>query len=74
MTINGRNCCDKETITESLTPLFASTGKQNVLNIRTHPGWHFGDYLTGANNCNFALHLTDNTATLHISKTYNTFN
>ena len=68
MTINGQDCSDKGTIAESFNTLFASIGKQNELNIRTHQGSHFEDYLTGANNCNFALHLIDNTTTLRIIK------
>ena len=68
MTINGQNCSDKGTIAESFNTFFASIGKQNELNIRTHQGSHFGDYLTGANNCNFAFHLIDNTTTLRIIK------
>ena len=68
MTINGQDCSDKGTIAESFNTFFASIGKQNELNIRTHQGSHFGDYLTGANNCNFAFHLIDNTTTLRIIK------
>ena len=34
----------------------------------THQESHFGDYLTGANNCSFAFHLIDNTTTLRIIK------
>ena len=68
MTINGQDSSDKGTITESFNTFFASIGKQNELNIRTHQGSHFGDYLTGANNCNFAFHLIDNTTTLRIIK------
>ena len=58
----------KGRIAESFNTLFASIGKQNELNIRTHQGSHFGDYLTGAKNCNFAFHLIDNTTTLRIDK------
>ena len=53
---------------ESFNTLFASIGKQIELNVPTHQGSHFGDYLTGANNCNFAFHLIDNTTTLRIIK------
>ena len=66
MTINGQDCSDKETMAESFNTLFASIGKQIELNVPTHQGSHFGDYLTGANNCNFAFHLIDNTTTLRI--------
>ena len=68
MTINGQDRSDKGIIAESFYTLFASIGKQNELNIRTHQGSHFGDYLTGANNCNFPFHLIDNTTTLRIIK------
>ena len=68
MTINGQDCSDKGTIAESFNTFFASIGKQNELNIRTHQGSHFGDYLTGDNNCKFAFHLIDNTTTLRIIK------
>ena len=46
-------------------PWFSNTIE---LNVPTHQGSHFGDYLTGANNCNFAFHLIDNTTTLRIIK------
>ena len=55
MTINGQDCSDKETISESFNTFFASIGKQIELNVVKHQGLHFGDYLTGANNCNFAF-------------------
>ena len=50
MTINGQDCSDEGTLTESFHTFFASIGKQNELNIHTHQGSHFGDNLTGANN------------------------
>ena len=68
MTINGQDCSDKRTIAENFNIFFASIGKQNDLNIRTHQGSHFGDYLTGANNCNFAFHVIDNITTFRIIK------
>ena len=68
MTINGQDCSDKEILAESFNTLFASIGKQIELNVPTHQGSHFGDYLTGANNCNFAFHRIDNTTTLRIIK------
>ena len=68
MTINGQDCSDKGTIAESFNIFFVSIGKQNELNIRTHQGSYFRDYLTGASNCNYAFHLTDNTTTLRIIK------
>ena len=61
MTINGQDCSDKETMAESFNTLFASIGKQIESNVPTHQGSHFG-----ANNCNFAFHLIDNTTTLRI--------
>ena len=67
MTI-GQDCSDKEIMAESFNTLFASIGKQIELNVPTHQQSHFGDYLTGANNCNFAFHLIDNTTTLRIIK------
>ena len=67
MTINGQDCSDKGTIAESFNTFFTSIGKQNALNIRTHHS-HFRDYSTGANNCNLAFHLIDNTTTLRIIK------
>ena len=68
MTINGQDCSDKETMAESFNTLFASIEKQIELKVPTHQGSHFRDYLTGANNCNFAFHLIDNTTTLRIIK------
>ena len=68
MTINGQDCSDKRTIAKSFNTFFDSIGKQKELNIRTHQTSHFGDHLTGANNCNFAFHLVDNTTTLRIIK------
>ena len=68
MTINGQDWSDKGTIAESFNTFFDSIGKQNELNICTHQLSQFGDYLTGANNCNFAFHLIDNTTTLRIIK------
>ena len=66
MTFNSQYCSDKEIMAESFITFFASLGKQIELNVPTHQGSHFGDYLTGANNCNFAFHLIDNTTTLRI--------
>ena len=68
MTINGQDCSDKGVIAESCNIFFASIEKQNELNTRTHQRSYFGDYLTDANNCNFAFHLIDNTTTLRIIK------
>ena len=68
MTIIGQDCSDKGTIAESFNAFFASIGKQKELLICTHQGSHFGDYLTGANNCNFAFHLIDNTTTCALLK------
>ena len=68
MTVNGQDCSAKEIIAESFSNFFASIGKQIELNFRKHQGSHFGDYLTGANNCNFAFHLIDNTITLRLIK------
>ena len=68
MTINGQDCSDKEIMAESFNTLFAPIGKQIELNVPTHQRSHFGDYLTVANNCNFAFHLIDNTTTLRIIK------
>ena len=68
MTINGQDCSDKGTIAESFNTFFASIGKQNELNIRTHHWPHFEDYLTGANNFNFSFHLIENTTTFRIIK------
>ena len=68
MTIYDQDCSDKEIIAESFNNFFASIGKQIELNVPTHQRSHFRDYLTGANNCNFAFHLMDNTTTLRIIK------
>ena len=68
MTINCQDCSDKETIAESFNNFLASIEKQIELNVCKHQRSHFGDYLTGANNCNFAFHLIDNTTTLRIIK------
>ena len=63
--INDQNCSDKITIVESFNTFFASTSieKQDELNIRTHHGSHFQDYLTSVHNCNFAFHFIDNNTT-----------
>ena len=63
MTINGRDCKDKQIIAEQFNSFFATIGELNVRNIRKHNGLNFRDYLTNPINCRFAFHSIDNTDT-----------
>ena len=66
MTINGRDCKDKQIIAEQFNFFFATIDKLNERNIHKHNGSNFRDYLTSQFNCQFAFHSIDNTETLRI--------
>ena len=44
MTINGRDCKDKQIIAEQFNPFFATIGELNKRNIHKHNGSNFRDY------------------------------
>ena len=51
MTINGRDCKDKQIIADQFNLFFAIIGELNERNIHKHNGSNFKDYLTSQFNC-----------------------
>ena len=72
MTINGRDCKDKQIIAEQFNSFFSTIGELNERNIHKHKGSNFSDYLTSQFICRFAFHSIDNTETLRIIKNIKT--
>ena len=72
MTINGRDCKDKQKKAEQFNYFFATIGELIKRNIHKHNGSNFRDYLTSQFNCRFAFHSFDNTKTLRIIKNIKT--
>ena len=67
MTINERECKDKQTIAEQFNSCFVTIGELNERNIHKHNGSNFRD-LASQFNCRFAFHSIDNNETLRIIK------
>ena len=70
MTINERDCKDKQIIADQFNSFFAIIGELNEGNIHKHNGSNFKDYLTSQFNCRSALHSIDNSEILRIIKKY----